>query len=61
MTVPIADQVAEVKREIGQRERVFPRWVAEGRLKPHLADRRLEAMRDVLGTLERVQAEGRLI
>jgi len=46
------DQIAEVKREIALRERVYPKWVEAGRLKQDKADRQLAIMRAVLATLE---------
>jgi hypothetical protein len=51
-TFSIADQIACVRREIGMRERVYPKWVAGGRMKQDAADRELAAMRAVLATLQ---------
>jgi len=45
-------QIACVRREIGMRERVYPKWVSAGRMKQDAADRELAAMRAVLATLE---------
>jgi hypothetical protein len=45
------DQVECVIREIGYRERVYPRRVASGQMTQKLADRELERMRAVLETL----------
>ena len=56
-SVTIAEQVACVDRELGMRKRVYPRWVANGKLNQAAADlemRRMEAVRD---TLRRVQVE----
>jgi len=47
------DQVACVEREIGYRERVYPRRVTAGQMTPALADRELRRMRAVLETLRR--------
>lgn len=55
--VPIAAQVACVKREIGFRERVYARRVAEGKMTQALADKELSAMRAVLATLLVVELE----
>lgn len=55
--VTIAEQVACVERELGMRKRVYPRWVANGKLNQAAADlemRRMEAVRD---TLKRAQIE----
>lgn len=32
LPVPLASQIAEVEREIKQRERVYPRWVEAGKM-----------------------------
>jgi hypothetical protein len=50
-TFTIADQIACVQREIGMRERVYPKWVAGGRMKKDAADREIAAMRAALATL----------
>lgn len=47
----LAAQIAEVRREIAQRERVYPRWVASGQMKQATADRQMAVMRAVLNTL----------
>jgi len=54
-TFSITDQIACVRREIGMRERVYPKWVSAGRMKQDAADRELAAMRAVLTTLETLQ------
>ncbi|HUC70346.1 MAG TPA: hypothetical protein VMS01_04060 [Stellaceae bacterium] len=46
-----AAQIACVKREIALRERVYPKWVAGGRMKQEAADRELTTMRAVLATM----------
>lgn len=61
MTISIAEQVKCVKREIAMRERVYPRWVASGKMPAAKADYETEAMKAVLETLKKVEAEGRLI
>lgn len=50
----LSAQIACVKRDLALRERVYPKWVAAGRMKPDAADRELAAMRAVLATLEAV-------
>lgn len=59
--IPLEDQVACVKREIGYRERVYARWVSDGKMTKRKADFELAAMRAVLATLERVETQERLI
>lgn len=54
LPVPLAAQIKEVEREIAQRERVYPRWVADGRMPQTTADRQIEVMRAVLATLKGV-------
>ena len=54
LPIPIAAQIACIEREIAMRERVYPRWVNEGRMKQNKADAELAAMRAVLATLKAV-------
>lgn len=53
--VPIADQVSEVEREIGLRHRVYPAWIASGRISQHEAELRIETLGAALATLRLVQ------
>lgn len=46
--------LACVKREIKMRERVYPGWIAHGRMKQRSADTELETMRAVLAVLEQL-------
>jgi hypothetical protein len=55
---PLAIQIAAVRREIALRERAYPRWVANARMKPERAAFELGAMRAVLATLERQSMPG---
>jgi hypothetical protein len=50
--ISLGQQIAEVKRELAIRERVYQKWVSERRLKRHDADFMMAAMRAVLATLE---------
>lgn len=53
MTKPTLDeQIEEVAREIRQRERVYPKWIAAGRLKQETADQKLEHLRAAQATLQ---------
>ena len=45
-------QIAEVRRELEQRERAYPRFIAAGTLTQVRADRQMAAMRAALATLE---------
>lgn len=50
----IEEQIACVKREIGLRERLYPRWVAMRKMSQTKADEEINAMRAALATLERI-------
>lgn len=56
MTITIEQQIASVKREIGLRQSVYPKFVAAKRMSQEKADHELEAMRAVLRTLEGLTA-----
>lgn len=47
----IQEQIAEVKREIGLREKLYPAWVASRGMNPSKADYQLNCMKAVLATL----------
>lgn len=49
--VTIAQQLECVTREIGYRKRVYPRWVADGKMQQKKADHELKAMEAVQKTL----------
>ena len=53
-TAPITldEQIECVRREIGMRHRVYPRWVQIGRITQAHADHQIAAMTAVLATLE---------
>lgn len=55
----LSDALAEVRRELAIRSRIYPTWIAKGSLKQETADlycRRLEKARVVLEWCERNQA-----
>ncbi|TPG53245.1 hypothetical protein EAH89_17145 [Roseomonas nepalensis] len=54
----LAAQVKEVRREIAQRERAYPRFVSNGMLSQAAADRQMTVMRAVLHTLTDLQNQG---
>jgi len=58
-TVPYADQIAAVERELGYRRRVYADRVAAGKMTQALADRELSRMTAVRRTLELVDAINR--
>lgn len=55
LPIPLAAQIACVEREIGMRERVYKRRVADGKMKQQAADDEIAAMRAVLVTLREVE------
>lgn len=57
--IPLDVQIQCVAREIKMRERCYPRWVAQGRLKEHEAQREIERMRAVLHTLQELAGRSR--
>ena len=54
-------QIAAVNREIGQRERVYPRLVEAGRMSQRMADEQTAAMKAVALTLATLKAGERLL
>jgi hypothetical protein len=57
--IPIERQIAEVRRELGMRRKVYPRFVASERITQAQADERIEPLEAVQATLERVREEER--
>lgn len=55
MTVPIAEQIACVARELALRRNVYPRQVEAKRLSQSKADHEIAAMQAVLETLVTIQ------
>lgn len=49
--VSIEDQLKCVRRELAMRQRVYPRWVAQSKMKQEAADRELAAMQAVHDTV----------
>ena len=58
-TVPLADQIACVERELAFRARVYPRWVADKKMLQATSDREMLRMRAVLATLKLAQCAER--
>lgn len=48
----IKPALGELRREIGMREHLYPKWVAEGRMKAVVADRQLSALKGALELIE---------
>lgn len=56
LDIPLAAQIAEIRRELDLRASVYPRWIQSGKLKEHIANRQIAAMEAVLATLQNVRA-----
>ena len=54
MTYSDIEKAEEIRREIKMRKRVFPRWVADGRMKQADADRRIAILEEIAGEYESV-------
>jgi hypothetical protein len=50
--VILAEQIAEVGRELGLRRNVYPKWIAAGKLSQALADRQIACMEAAYETLK---------
>jgi hypothetical protein len=58
--VPLTDQIAEVKREIDQRKRVYTRMIDNEKMTKTEGERRMLTMVAVLQTLEELRDARRL-
>lgn len=54
-TIPLPRQLAAVRDEISKRRRLYPRWVAAGRMTAEESADRIAAMEAVLATLKGLQ------
>lgn len=52
--VTISEQIKGVRREIDYRKRLYPKWVADGRMTQKEADYQIELMEYVVNTLQAV-------
>lgn len=52
--VTITEQMKGVRREIDHRKRLYPKWVADGRMTQQEANYQIELMEYVLNTLNAV-------
>lgn len=53
-SVPLAEQIAEIERELKIKQRVYPRWVADGRLSLKESAERIARTAAALDTLKSV-------
>jgi hypothetical protein len=52
----IPDMLEEIRREIETRERVYPRWINEGKIKREDAEHRYMCMKSIEDFLQKEQA-----
>lgn len=55
VTITLNEQIDELKRELKQRERVYPRMIAQGKLRQAIAEYQMARMQAALATVERVK------
>lgn len=55
--VSLPEQIVAARREVGLRERVYPRWIAAGKMTQEKADAEIAAMKAILATLIEVDNE----
>ncbi len=56
MSVPLSEQIAEVKRELALRRNVYYSWVRQRKMTQPQADNQIARMQAVLETLEGLEA-----
>jgi hypothetical protein len=61
VTVSYAEMVECVKREIGMRRRVYPRWVEAGKMRQSKADDEIRVMEAVFAALCDLEEKERLL
>lgn len=59
--ITLADQLAEVERELKARVFLYPRMVKDGKLTQNMADTRLRRMEAVARTLRQMTQRGGLL
>lgn len=42
------EKIKEIERELKMRQKVFPTWVLQGRIKQEIADKRIKIMEEIL-------------
>jgi hypothetical protein len=52
---PLETQIKCVEREVAMREKVYPRWVANGKMTDGFADSQIKIMKDVVESLKRLR------
>ena len=54
----LTEQIAELRRELGQRARVYPRFVADGKLRQDRADYQVTCLEAAVRSLQELQQLG---
>jgi hypothetical protein len=52
MIITLQLQVKELKRELKHRQKVYPKWVANGYLQRPVADYQIHALEECISTIE---------
>jgi hypothetical protein len=55
------DKKEAVERELKYRRRVYPRWIADGRMTRDLADRQIAIFEDIMADYAKAEQSERLI
>jgi lipid II:glycine glycyltransferase (peptidoglycan interpeptide bridge formation enzyme) len=53
-TVPLKEQIAELRRELALRNNAYSKWVRNGTLNAAVAKKRIAALQAAIATLERL-------
>ena len=52
--ISLKNQLACAQRELGKRERNYPKWIRDGKLNPHVAEHEIAAMTAIVVNLEKL-------
>jgi len=61
MSITDEDKLAAVKRELGYRRRVYPRWIENGKMTQKLADEQIAVFEAIEADYVERAAKGRLL
>jgi hypothetical protein len=50
--ISLAEQLKELRRELAQREHLYPRWIGEGKLTKAVADHRMACLVNTIAAVE---------
>jgi hypothetical protein len=57
--ITLEEQIAEARREVALRKKLYPAWIKAGKLDAGEAHSQLQAMQAIVATLRRLDAEQR--